>query len=93
MLGSYFKITLRNMLLNKMISVICTWLRGISTCLLLTLFGLYQARPDPIYKNVRRMIRVSMEIAADRAVNKASVTGKKGFPDFKKEFPEVDATG
>jgi hypothetical protein len=92
MLGSYFKITLRNMLRNKMMSVVFTSRQGITACLLLTLFDLYQASPDPIYKNVSRMVRVSMEMAADRVV-KASVAGKKVFPDFKKEFPEVDATG
>lgn len=62
-------------------------------CLLLTLFDLYQASPDPIYKNVIGMVRVSVEIAADRLVNKASVSDKKIFPAFRKEFPEVDATG
>jgi putative ABC transport system permease protein len=91
--GSYFKITLRNMLRNKMMSVVFTPRQGIAACLLLTIFDLYQANPDPIYKNVSKMVRVSMEIAADRVVNKASVTGKKVFPDFKKEFPEVGANG
>ena len=93
MLGSYFKITQRKMPLNKMMSVICTPRQGTGACLLLTLFVLCQASPDPIYKNVSRMVRVSMEISADRIVNKASVTGKKVLPDFKKEFREVDATG
>ena len=74
-------------------SVVFTPRQGIASCLPLTLFNLYQASPDPIYENVSKMVRVSMEIAADRVLNKASVTGKKVFPDFKKEFPEVDATG
>ena len=81
------------MLLNKMMSVNRTPQQGIAACLLLTLFDLYQASPEPIYKSVSRMVPVSMEISVDRVVNKASVTGNTVFPDFKKEFPEVDANG
>jgi hypothetical protein len=93
MLGSYFKIAQQVMFRNKMTTVICTPRPGMASCLLLTLFVLYQAYSDPIHKTVSRMVRFYIESAADEVPTKASISASRVFPDFKKDFSEVGLTG
>ncbi|HEV3250194.1 MAG TPA: ABC transporter permease [Puia sp.] len=92
MLRSYFKIAIRNLLRNKMLSVINILGLGvgIACCVLITLFVLNETSYDRFHRNAGRIVRVTMEYAADGIPNKVSVTGNKVFPAFKKDFPEVE---
>ncbi len=66
---------------------------AIACCLLISLYVFHETSYDQFHKKANRIVRVTMEFAADGNVNKVSVTGTKAFPVFKRDFPEVENGG
>jgi putative ABC transport system permease protein len=90
MFRNYFKIAVRNLLRHKILSAIniLGLATGIVCCLLITLYVFHETSYDRFHEKTDRIVRVTMEFAADGVVNKVSVTGNKVFPAFKRDFPE-----
>ncbi len=92
MIKNYFKIAIRNLLGNKMLSFIniLGLAIGIACCLLIALYVHHEMSYDKFHTKGDRIVRVTMEYAFDGEPSKVAVTGNKVFPAFRRDFPEVE---
>ncbi|HVA98295.1 MAG TPA: ABC transporter permease, partial [Bacteroidia bacterium] len=93
MFKSYFKTALRNLLRNKIFSLIN--IAGISIaltcCLLLTLYIKYQVSFDKFNSKADRIVRVIMQYNEGGEVDKGNFTSAYVLPSFKSKFPEIES--
>src|SRR4051812_7595240 len=93
MLKNYFKIALRNLRKNKLYAFvnIAGLAIGIASCMLIGLYIWDELSFDQFHKNKDRIARVTWEYYFDNKVNKVVTTGTKVGPEFRRDFPEVEA--
>ncbi|MCW3119312.1 MAG: transporter permease [Chitinophagaceae bacterium] len=93
MIKNYFKIALRNLWHNKLISGIniLGLAVGIACCLLITLYVFQETSYDHFHKKGDRIVRATTELNFSGTLTKVAVTGTKALPEFKRTFPEVES--
>ncbi len=93
MLKSYFKIAIRNLSKHKLYSLvnIAGLTIALTACLLIGLYVWNEITYDKFHHNADRIVRVTMEYSNAGTVNKTAVTGTRVGPEFKRQFPEVEA--
>ncbi len=93
MLKNYFKVALRNLRKNKLYSFvnIVGLTIGITCCILIGLYIGHEWSYDRFHKNADRIVRVTMEFSNGGTVGSFATTGTKVGPQFKRNFPYVDA--
>ncbi|MFA5971334.1 MAG: ABC transporter permease [Lentimicrobiaceae bacterium] len=94
MIRNYFKIAWRNLLRNKVFSVIniVGLTTGLVCCLLLVLYIQHELSFDNFHPNKDRIVRVIMEYSfnGNKPV-KGNWTSTKVLPAFERQFPEVES--
>jgi putative ABC transport system permease protein len=93
MIRNYFLVALRNLRRHKGFSFInITGLAlGLACCLLLAMYLQHELSYDHFHKNADRLVRVIMEYKIGDGGNKGNFTSTKVFPEFKRQFPEVES--
>jgi putative ABC transport system permease protein len=93
MFKNYLKIALRNLRKNKLYAFVnITGLAiGIASCILIGLYIWDELSFDQFHKNKERIARITWEYYFDNKVNKVALTGTKAGPQFRRDFPEVEA--
>jgi putative ABC transport system permease protein len=93
MIRNYFKIAFRYLQKNKLYSFvnIIGLAIGISSCILIGLYIWHEQSFDRFHKNAERIARVTWEYNFEDKANKVALTGTKVGPEFKRNFPEVQA--
>jgi len=94
MLQNYFKIALRSLWRNKVLTGINIFglSVGIAACLLILVYVWDELSYDKFQDKGSRIARVTMEYGGNGEVIKAAVTGTKVAPAFSRDFPEVEST-
>lgn len=92
MFSNYLKIAWRNLVKDKVFSVIiisglCI---GLSSCLLIYTYIQHELSYDNFHSKKERIARVIMEYSFGGNVNKGNYTSTKVGPSFKDHFPEVE---
>lgn len=94
MFRNNFKIAIRNLWKNKSSTIINVFglTTGITSCLLIALFIMYEASFDQFQPNKERIARVIMEYSFEGTTDKATgtFTSTKVAPVFSRTFPEVE---
>src|SRR3982751_6126742 len=95
MLRNYFKVAWRNLVKQKMYSIIKIggFALGISACLLIALYIRNELSYDNFYENGDRIYRVIGEEDANGAVNKGVSMPAPMSGVLKADFPEVEIAG
>ena len=93
MIQNYFKIALRYLQKNRLYAFVnivglCI---GITSCILIGLYIWHEQSFDRFHKNADRIARVTWEYNFEDKPNKVALTGTKVGPEFKRNFPEVQA--
>ena len=93
MVKNYLKIALRNILKNKVYSLIniIGLSIGISTCILISLYVINQESYDSFNKNANRIYRATMVYRFGGVTNRTAYTGTKLLPAFERNFSEVES--
>ena len=93
MIRNYFKIALRYLQKNKLYSFvnIIGLTIGIASCILIGLYIWHEQSFDRFHNNANRIARVTWEYNFDDQANSVALTGTKVGPEFKRNFPEVQA--
>ncbi len=93
MIKNYFKIAWRNLIRHKGFSLInITGLTaGLTCCLLLLLYLQHELSYDRFHSKGNRIARLIMDYKIGDAGNKGNFTSTKVFPEFKRQFPEVES--
>lgn len=93
MIRNYFKIALRYLQKNKLYAIVNVLglAIGIASCILIGLYIWHEKSFDSFHKNADRIARITWEYKFDDKVNKVALTGTKAGPEFKRNFPEVEA--
>ncbi|HTQ26924.1 MAG TPA: FtsX-like permease family protein [Puia sp.] len=92
MIKSYLQIAWRNLRKNKLytfVNIIGLTI-GISSCLLIGLYIGHELSYDRFNERSDRIARVTMEYSVGGVVSKATTTGTKVGPQFKRIFPAVE---
>ena len=91
MIKSYLKVAWRNLMKNKLYSLvnIIGLTIGIVSCLLIGIYIKHELGYDHFNKNADNIVRVTMEYNHGGASQKMAVTGTKVGPQFKRIFPEI----
>ncbi len=91
MIKSYLKIAWRNLMKNKLYSLvnIIGLTIGIVSCLLIGVYIKHELGYDHFNKNADNIVRVTMEYRSGGPSQKTSVTGTKVGPQLKRMFPEI----
>jgi putative ABC transport system permease protein len=91
MIKSYLKIAWRNLLKNKLYSLvnIIGLTIGIVCCLLISIYIKHELTYDRFNQNADNIVRVTMEYNHGGASQKMAATGTKVGPQFKRMFPEI----
>ncbi|GET21941.1 putative ABC transport system permease protein [Prolixibacter denitrificans] len=89
----FFKLALRNILKNKMNSIIniLGFSIGIAACLFLFLFVKYEFSFDKFFPNHNRIYRVVSTTKTNRGVSSSAFVYYPVAPDMKSEIPGIDA--
>ena len=92
MLRNYFKLAFRNLLKNKLFSVIkLTGLTAaITACLLIGLYLHHELTYEACHDKADRIVRIAMEYGSEGIKRAVGLTGNKVAPTFHREFPEVE---
>ena len=92
MIKNYFKIALRNLKREKLLSVIniLGLATGIACCLLISMYIFQEKSYDRFHQKADRIVRATMELSYNGNLTKVAVTGTKVLPEFKRVFPEVE---
>lgn len=92
MLGNYFKVTVRNLLKNKLFSItnIAGLGIGIACCMLILLFVNYETSYEKWNPNADRIYRPHMDINFGGSVMTAAVASAVIAPDAAAEIPEIE---
>ena len=92
MLRNYLKIALRNILKNKLHSLIniAGLAVGIAACILILLYVINEESYDGFNKNAARIVRATMTFSMGGETRNVAVTGTKALPAFERNFPEVE---
>ncbi len=92
MLRNYFKIAFRSLIRNKVFSAIniLGLALGLSCCLLLALYLQYELSYDKFHTKSDRIARVIMDYKIGDEGEKGNFTSTRVFPEFKRQFPEVE---
>ncbi len=92
MVGNYFKVTVRNLLKNKLFSItnIAGLGIGIACCLLILLFVNYEMSYEKWNPYADRIYRPHMDINFGGSVMTAAVAGAPIAPDAAAELPEIE---
>ncbi len=93
MIRNYFRIAWRNLLRNKVFSLvnILGLTAGLTCCILLLLYLQHELSYDRFHTKGDRIARVIMEYKIGDSGNKGNFTSTKVFPEFKRKFPEVES--
>ena len=93
MIRNYFTIALRYLQKNKLYAFvnIIGLAIGITSCILIGVYIWHEQSFDRFHKNGDRIARVTWEYNFDDKINKVALTGTKVGPEFKRNFPEVQA--
>jgi putative ABC transport system permease protein len=93
MIRNYIKIAWRNLLRHKGFSLIniIGLTTGLTCCLLLILYIQHELSYDKFHDKGNRIARLIMEYRIGDAGNKGNFTSTKVFPEFKRQFPEVES--
>jgi putative ABC transport system permease protein len=93
MIRNYIKIAWRNLLRHKGFSLIniIGLTTGLTCCLLLILYIQHELSYDKFHDKGNRIARLIMEYRIGDASNKGNFTSTKVFPEFKRQFPEVES--
>lgn len=92
MLKHYWKISVRNLMKNKIFTGInlLGLSAGLTCCLLMALFIKNETSYDGFQAKGDRIVRVIMEYSFGGAIGKGNFTSTKVAPSFRKNFPEVE---
>jgi putative ABC transport system permease protein len=93
MIRNYFKIALRYLHKNKLyafVNIIGLTI-GITSCILIGLYIWHEQSFDRFHKNADRIARITWEYNFEDKVVNVALTGTKAGPEFKRNFPEVEA--
>ena len=93
MLKNYLKIALRNILRNKVHSLISIigLAVGIAACILIALYVANEESYDTFNKKADRIVRATMIYSFNGVKNETAATGTKLLPAFERNFPEVES--
>jgi putative ABC transport system permease protein len=93
MFYSYLKIAWRNLLKNKVFSLInVTGLSiGLVCCIMMALYLQHELSYDRFQEKDHRIVRVIMEYSMGGSVSKGNFTSTKVMPAFTKAFPELES--
>jgi putative ABC transport system permease protein len=93
MVKHYFRIAFRNLLKNKVFSVINVvgLSAGLTCCLLMALYIRHELSYDDFQQKGDRIARVIMEYSMGGNVFAGNFTSTKVAPAFRKNFPEVES--
>jgi len=91
MIKSYLKVAWRNLMKNKLYSLvnIIGLTIGIVSCLLIGIYIKHELGYDHFNKNADNIVRVTMEYNHGGASQKMAATGTRVGPQFKRMFPEI----
>src|SRR5260221_1292107 len=91
MLKNYLTIAIRNLLKNKVFSVINMFglAMGIACCFLITVYVYHQLSYDHFHDKADRIVRVTMDFGAGESGRNVVVTGTRVLPELERNFPEV----
>ena len=92
MIRHYIKISLRNLLKNKLFSAIklLGLTTGVTSCVLIGLYLQHELHFDAFHEKADRIVRVTMSFRFDGNTRNVGVTGNKVVPAFRQDFPEVE---
>src|SRR5690606_13407393 len=93
MIRNYFKIAWRNLVRHKGFSLINIngLTAGLTCCLLLLLYLQHELSYDRFHSKGNRIVRLIMDYTIGDAGHKGNFTSTKVFPEFKRQFPEVES--
>ncbi len=92
MLKNYLKIAIRNILKNKVYSIIniVGLAVGMMACILIALYVINEESYDSFNKNADRIARATMQYSFNGVTKEVAITGTKLLPAFERNFPEVE---
>src|SRR5258708_7149056 len=93
MFRNYFKVAIRNLVRNKLYSIvnIAGLSIGIACCILIGLYIFNELSYDRFNKNADRIVRVNTEYSVDRTIVKTSGSPTRPGPLFARTFPQVES--
>ncbi|MDP9042224.1 MAG: ABC transporter permease, partial [Bacteroidota bacterium] len=93
MLRNYFKIAWRNLLKNKLYSLVNIGglTTGITCCLLIGLYLQNETSYDRFHKNAGRIVRATTEYTINGTVNQMGKTGSMAGPRLSQAFPQIES--
>ena len=82
MIKNYFKIAVRNLRREKLLSVIniLGLATGIACCLLISMYIFQEKSYDRFHRNADRIVRTTMELSFNGNLTRVPVTGTKVLP-------------
>lgn len=93
MLKNYFKTAFRHLKKSRLYAFvnIIGLAIGICSCLLIGIYIWHELSYDKFHKNAGRIVRVTWEYNFGDALSTTPSTGTRVGPQFKRNFPEVQA--
>lgn len=93
MLFPNFKLAWRNLIKNKVFSLINIggFALGLAVCWLIAVFISNERKYDQFHQHKDRLVRLTMEYSMNGTVSDAAVTGTKPGPFFHRTFPEIES--
>jgi putative ABC transport system permease protein len=94
MIGNYFKTALRNLLKNKVISLIniIGLAIGLAACIIILSFTAHELSFDKFHDKSDRIYRCLVETKSDKEVELSAQTVAAIGPSLCEDFPEVVST-